>query len=72
MSCDSCRSESRKRRGRRRAFGTGRVPMSSKHTIGEKVSVDEQAIKSDEEEQFEGGEETPELRPSAEQTIQGK
>ncbi len=49
----------------------GRVPMSSKHTIGQKVSVDEQAIKCDKE-QFEGVEETPELRPSVAQMIQGK
>ncbi|GAA0239997.1 DNA-binding protein [Haladaptatus pallidirubidus] len=45
--------------------------MSSKHTIGQKVSVDEQAIKCDKE-QFEGVEETPELRPSVAQMIQGK
>lgn len=45
--------------------------MSSKHTIGQIVSVDEQAIECDEE-QFEVVEETPELRPSVEQTIQGK
>ncbi|ODR80169.1 DNA-binding protein [Haladaptatus sp. W1] len=45
--------------------------MSSKQTIGQRVSVDEQAIECDEE-QFESVEETPELRPSVEQTIQGK
>ncbi|WP_231186355.1 DNA-binding protein [Haladaptatus sp. DYF46] len=45
--------------------------MSSKHAIGQIVSVDEQAIECDEG-QSEVVAETPELRPSVEQTIQGK
>ncbi|SIR74002.1 ssDNA-binding replication factor A, large subunit [Haladaptatus litoreus] len=45
--------------------------MSSKHTIGQRVSVDEQAIECDKE-QFKVVEETPKLRASVEQTIQGK
>jgi ssDNA-binding replication factor A large subunit len=45
--------------------------MSSNHTIGQRDLVDEQAIEYDEEE-FESVAETPELRPSVAQTIQGK
>ncbi|WP_266081537.1 DNA-binding protein [Haladaptatus caseinilyticus] len=46
--------------------------MSSKQTIDQRVSVDEQAIECDEAEQYEVVEETPELQPSVAQTIQGK
>ncbi|WP_458189473.1 DNA-binding protein [Haladaptatus sp. NG-WS-4] len=46
--------------------------MSSKRTIGQVVSVDEQAFEQEDEERFEVVEEELELRPSVEQTIQAK
>ncbi|WP_423743927.1 DNA-binding protein (plasmid) [Haladaptatus sp. SPP-AMP-3] len=46
--------------------------MSTKRTIGQIVSVEELEIEHGDEERFEGVENDPELRPSVEQTIQGK
>ncbi|WP_458206710.1 DNA-binding protein [Haladaptatus sp. NG-SE-30] len=46
--------------------------MSSKRTLGQVVSVDEQALEQEDEERFEVAEEELELRPSVEQTIQAR
>ncbi|MCO8242975.1 DNA-binding protein [Haladaptatus sp. AB643] len=46
--------------------------MSTKRTIGQVVSVEELVIEHEDEERFEVVEDGPELRPSVEQTIQGK
>src|SRR6056297_1428122 len=73
LSCDSCRGESRKRRGRGRAFGgnTGSViPMSTTNEIGNELSV-AQAVEQDEE-RFAVDEASAELRPRVEAEIQAK
>src|SRR6056297_1031618 len=71
LRCDSCRSESRKRRGRRRAFGGNTViviPMSTTNEISNELSV-AQAVEQDEE-RFAVDEESAELRPRVEAEIQ--